>query len=278
MCDAARDSLAIGFFDGVHRGHQAILDRAGTVVTFRNHPLSVLAPEKAPRMIMTAEARLERMRALGKKTVVLEFDRSMAELEPAEFVAKHLAPLGVKAIYAGENWRFGRGGKADIGWLKAAGFGAETVPYETYLGEKISSTRIRQALKSGDMQGAAAMLGRNWRLSGRVAPGKGEGRKLGFPTINIRPDEELVEVPKGVYEVRLGGKKGIANYGVAPTFGEKAWNGAVCEVHMLEDGADITDRCEAEMVRFIRPERKFVDVEELKAQIRRDVDGILQSV
>lgn len=278
MGDAAQGSLAIGFFDGVHKGHQAILRQAETVMTFRNHPLSTIAPEKTPEFIMTPEARLGRLAASGKKLVVLDFDAKLAAMTPEEFTERYLRPLGVKRVYAGENWRFGKGGKGDIGWLKQAGYAAETVPYETYQGEKISSTRIRQALRQGDMQGAAKMLGRVWRFSGRVAKGKGEGRKLGFPTVNLRPDEGLVKVPHGVYEVRMGGARGVANYGVAPTFGEQAWDGAVCEVHLLEPGAEIQDRCEVEMVRFIRPERKFDSTEALKAQIRRDVDGILQSV
>ena len=278
MGDAAQASLAIGFFDGIHLGHQAILEKAGTVMTFRNHPLAVIAPEQAPELIMTPEARLRRLAESGKKLIVLDFDAAMAGKTPEAFTEEYLKPLGVKAVYAGENWRFGKGGKADIDWLKKAGFAAETVPYETYRGEKISSTRIRQALRRGDMQGAAAMLGRAWRIAGRVAPGKGEGRRLGFPTVNLRPAEGLVQIPRGVYEVRMGGRRGIANYGVAPTFGSQAWDGAVCEVHLLEGAAETPEPCEVELVRFVRPERKFDSTEELKAQIRRDVDGILQSI
>lgn len=273
MGEAAGNSLAIGFFDGVHRGHAAILGKARMAMTFKNHPLTVLCPGKAPKMIMTLEERIRRIREQGVEQVeVLEFDGKLAAMTAEEFAEKILRPLGVEKIYAGGNWRFGRGGTADIGWLRRAGWAAEAIDYETYLGAPVSSTRIRQALAEGDMTGAAAMLGRNWRLTGRRTVGKGEGRKIGYPTINIVPDEELVKIPNGVYEVRLGGRKGIANYGTAPTFGERAWGEAVCEVHLLE-GSEADG--ELEMVRFVRPERKFDTVEELKAQIGRDIDGIL---
>lgn len=273
MGEAAGNSLAIGFFDGVHRGHAAILGKAGMAMTFRNHPLTVLCPERAPKLIMTLEERVRRIRELGvEKVEVLEFDRKLAEMTAEEFAERILRPMGAGKIYAGGNWRFGKGGKADIGWLKRAGWEAEEIGYETYLGETVSSTRIRKTLAGGDMAGAAAMLGRNWRLTGKRTAGKGEGRKIGYPTINIVPDSELVAIPNGVYEARLGGKMAIANYGTAPTFGERAWEMPVCEVHILEEGEA---EGELELARFVRPERKFGTVEELKAQIRRDIDGIL---
>lgn len=246
MRDAAERRLAVGFFDGVHLGHQAIVGRADAVLTFANHPLSVLSPEKAPPCIMTLE---ERVAAIGKPVTVLTFTRELAAMSREEFAARYLAG---NCIICGENWRFGRDGAGDADWLRAQGFAVEVVPYAVYEGEPISSTRIRSCLERGELTAANAMLGRSFSLCGVISRGKGEGAKIGYPTVNLR---------RGVYEVSVNGERAIANYGVAPTFGERAWATPTLEVHFL---------------RFIRPERKFSSTEELKSQIAADCEEVMK--
>ncbi|MBQ4440322.1 MAG: hypothetical protein II909_04220 [Kiritimatiellae bacterium] len=283
MRDSGKRGLAIGFFDGVHLGHQAILAGASVAITFKNHPLSVLAPEKAPQMLMAWPDREAAIRACGVESVIgLEFTPAMAALEAEDFATGYIAKVDSGKscqIRSGANWRFGRGGRGSLATLAQLGYEVCEVPYAVCGGEVVSSTRIRKALADGDLPGAAAMLGKNWMLSGTIVHGKGEGGKMGFPTVNILPDAQLVKLPHGVYECRYGGRKAVANYGIAPTFRERAWQTPVCEVHVIEgSGNRESGTGKVEMVRFLRPERQFASQEELKAQIRRDVDGILQSL
>lgn len=238
--------LAVGFFDGVHLGHRAILDGADAALTFLRHPAELLEPEAVPARLMTLE---ERIRAIGLPVLVLDFTPELAKMPAAEFAERYLAGY---VIRCGENWRFGYGAEGSPDWLRAHGYEVETVPLARYRGEPVSSTRIREAIAAGRLEDAAAMLGREVSVSGAVFAGKGEGAKLGYPTINLRP---------GVYEVEVGGEKGIANYGIAPTFGDRAWKEPVLEVHML---------------RYLREERRFASAEELRRQIDEDVKGIMK--
>ena len=265
MRHADGKSVAVGFFDGVHLGHRAILEGADAALTFRNHPLSVLAPEKAPRLIMPFEDRIAAIRECGVGEVTaLDFTPGMAALSPEEFAAAHF-PSGVE-IRCGGNWRFGRGGEGGAAWLRAHGYGVAVLPFATYAGERISSSRIRECLRRGEIGAANAMLGRRFSVSGDVFSGKGEGAALGFPTVNMAVD---APVAPGVYEVEAGGARAVANYGVAPTFGGRAWERPVLEVHF--PGLAAPPRFgRVEFVRFMRPERKFGSVEELKRQIAAD--------
>ena len=237
-------TLAVGFFDGVHLGHQAILKGADAALTFYNHPLGVLKPDRAPQLIMRLEERLAAIYATGVKEVrVLKFTPELAAQSAAEFAAA----LGDKVkIRCGANWRFGRGGEGSPDWLKARGTEVEVVPYAVYQGEVISSSRIRGALAEGDLSSARAMLGRDYVISGGSVRGKGEGAKIGYPTLNLKPE---ALVPSGVYSA-------VVNYGTAPTFGARAWKEPTLEVHLLKR---------------LREERKFASVEELKKQIAADI-------
>lgn len=275
MRDPAVQSVAVGFFDGVHLGHQAILRGADFALTFARHPLSVLAPEKAPRLVMGLDARIAAIRDCGVMDVVaLDFTPELAATSPEDFAARHLVgadgrPLRVRC---GENWRFGRDGSGDAGWLRARGFDVVVVPYAVYGGAPVSSSRIRAALAAGEVEDANAMLGRPLRAFGAPFPGKGLGRAIGFPTLNLRLAPPAPAVPLGVYEVRVGGRRGVANYGVAPTMGEQRWHEPVLEVHF--PGLDAAPKADApvavDFVRFVRPERKFASVDELREQIARD--------
>ena len=173
MRSADFQSVAVGFFDGVHLGHQAILKGAEAALTFRNHPLAVLSPERAPRLLMDVEERLAAIRACGVGDVVaLNFTPEFARLSPEEFLAMAGITRKVK-VRCGANWRFGRGGAADATWLRAHGYSVEVVPAVEYRGEAVSSTRIRAALERGEVEDAGAMLGRPFhsasarRLCGR---------------------------------------------------------------------------------------------------------------
>ena len=265
-------TLAVGFFDGVHLGHHFILSGADEALTFSNHPLSVLAPERAPRLIMTLADRLEAIRACGvEKVTVLDFTRELADVSPADFAATYL--LG-RRIRCGANWRFGKGGAGDADFLRSLGYDVSVVPAITVDEKEISSTRIRAALESGRIGEANAMLGRPFQVRGVPFKGKGEGRSLGYPTVNLRLRELALRLPLGVYSAEVDGSWGIANYGHAPTFGTKSWSEPVLEIHFTDALPSDVDSPRPKTVRFrqfIRPERKFASVDELKAQIASDI-------
>ncbi len=265
MCDSHRRSVAVGFFDGVHRGHRAIIDCADRVVTFANHPLSIIKVEAAPRLIMTVE---ERVKTIGKPVMLLEFTDALSVMSPEEFLK--LANIKQdEIIYCGENWRFGKNGVGDAKWLSAHGYTVKVVPYAEYKGAVISSSRIRASLMRGEIEDVNAMLGRRYSITGVVRPGKGIGKALGYPTINLEVDALLAN---GVYEVEVDGLKGVANYGVAPTMGNRAWTKPVLEVHLLKAGKVMLPK--VEFVRFIRSEKKFASAAELSRQIAIDCDKI----
>ena len=159
-------TVAVGFFDGVHLGHRAILSGADVALTFRNHPLSVVAPERAPRLLMDFDSRVAAIRACGVREVrAFDFTPEFARLSPAEF----LAEAGISReteVRCGSNWRFGRGGEGDAEWLRARGYRVTVVPSVSYRGEGVSSTRIRAALERGDVEDANAMLGRPFSAAG----------------------------------------------------------------------------------------------------------------
>lgn len=280
-------TVAVGFFDGVHLGHQAILKGADCALTFENHPLEFLDPARAPRLIMSWEDRARAIMALGVRVTALDFDADLAGWPPERFLA-FLADFAAcqgrrapepLAVRCGANWRFGRGGAGDAAWLRRQGVDVTVVPYAHYRGEPVSSTRVRRALAAGAVADAAAMLGRPYVVRGRTVAGKGLGRTLGFPTVNLVPDGDparFVAPPLGVYAVELDGVRGVANYGCAPTLGERAWPVPVWEVHFLDPadpGARVrrdSERLAFSVRRFIRPERKFASLDELKAQIAAD--------
>ena len=276
--------LAIGFFDGVHLGHQRILAGADAALTFREHPLSVLAPDKAPPLLMTPEERIaaiaSALNGLNDRVRALSFTRELAA-EPADAFAERLRRdyPDLETILCGPNWRFGAGGAGDADFLRARGFAVEVVPLEEQDGAPVSSTRIRAALQAGDLPLANAMLGRPFAVAGEVVSGKGEGRKLGFPTINVRPANPCLArlLPFGVYVADTDWGRAVANWGQAPTMGEQAWPSPVLEVHVVERGEGEKvgrgegGKVEISLLRFLRPERRFDSVEALREQIKTDV-------
>ncbi|MBQ3316213.1 MAG: bifunctional riboflavin kinase/FAD synthetase [Kiritimatiellae bacterium] len=285
MRDAGRTGVAVGFFDGVHVAHRELLSQAAAAFTFRNHPLTVLDPDRAPSLILSAADRLARLRGCGLDEVVaVDFTRELADTAPEEFAASLLVlaakftAAGAPRVLCGPNWRFGRGGVGDAALLRRLGAEVVEVPFVEYRGEAISSTRIREAIERGEMEDAAAMLGRTFEADGEVFRGKGEGQRLGFPTVNVRPDavsgaERRVAPPRGVYAVDFGSARAVANYGIAPTWGGAAWKEPVWELHVV-DGAEAMpgpgERVSFALRRFIRLEREFASAEELCEQIEKD--------
>lgn len=278
-------TVAVGFFDGVHLGHRAILSGADVALTFRNHPLAVVAPERAPRLLMDFDARVAAIRACGADEVrAFDFTPEFARLEPDEFLRIAGISPGT-TVRCGANWRFGRGGAGDAEYLRARGIDVVVAPYVFHGGERVSSTRIRAALERGEIEDANAMLGRPFSASGVPFSGKGEGSRLGCPTLNLRLDSLEIRLPRGAYAAEIGGSRAVVNWGVAPTFGERAWEKPVLEAHFLglpPDGVgkslcgNADSGITVEFLRFLRPERKFDSFEALKAQIACDCEVALK--
>jgi riboflavin kinase/FMN adenylyltransferase len=280
--------LALGVFDGVHLGHQEVIGKAlaarerggGTcgVMTFDPYPIRVLAPEKAPRRLLASlDHKAEILGRMGVDFLLaLHFDMERASQDAEEFV-REIAAAGVKTIAVGEDWRFGRGRQGDVAMLRGMagklGFELQALPPVMMDGERISSTRIRQAVRDGNMEAAARMLGRPYTVEGRIVEGRKLGRQLGFPTANVERGEEQFP-PDGVWAVRARtgslALDGVANLGIRPTVdGEQR----LLEVHLFDFSGDLYGATlEVEFVSFLRPEQKFPSLEDLKAQIRRDAE------
>jgi riboflavin kinase / FMN adenylyltransferase len=292
--DLPRGAIAtIGNFDGIHRGQRAILetvvaraeaaDVPSALVTFDPHPLSVLRPEQAPPLLATPEAKARRVEELGVDALlVVRFDQELAETPAEAFVRGFLAGrLAVREVHVGEGFSFGHRRGGDFELLRRLGeelgFEAHAVPAVELGGERISSTRIRRAVAEGRMEDAAEMLGRPYSLSGTVARGDRMGKRLGWPTINLRPETELVP-QEGVYagRVHLAGFPSVftcvTNIGTRPTVYENYQR--VVESHILDFSADVYGEwVEVELHKRLREERLFPTVMDLSAQIRRDVES-----
>lgn len=270
-------NLAVGFFDGVHLGHQRILAHADAALTFTNHPATVYAPDRAPRLLMTAEERLAAISALGVGRVIArDFTPALAAQTPeafAESLRREFPDLDT--VFCGPNWTFGTGGTGTADTLRALGFRVTEVPFATWRNDPVSSTRIRAALGEGDVSAAAAMLGRPYAASGRIASGKGAGRQLGFPTLNVVPALGELPLERGVYAVDTPLGRGLANWGVAPTMGDRAWPEPVLEVHLLTPPPEPPPATlRVAFTAFIRPERTFPSITELQEQISRDKQSV----
>ena len=266
-------NLAVGFFDGVHIGHQRILAHADAALTFTNHPATVVASDRVPRLLMTAEERLAAISVQGvRRVVACAFTPELAAQSPGAFADSLLHEFpDLGEVFCGPNWTFGAGGAGTADFLRARGFRVTVVPFATWRCEPVSSTRIRAALGEGDVAAAAAMLGRPYSASGRIVAGKGEGRALGFPTLNIVPFLGGLPLVRGVYAVETALGRGLANWGVAPTMGERAWPEPVLEVHLLTAPTEPPPATlRVAFTAFIRPERTFASRADLQEQLALD--------
>jgi riboflavin kinase / FMN adenylyltransferase len=282
--------VALGVFDGVHLAHRAILGAAvehardsglaAVACTFDPHPMDVLQPGRAPAALGSLDERLDLIAATGvQATLVLEFTPELAAMEPEAFVKDVLVErLRAREVVVGFNHTFGQGARGDAGLLRALGerlgFRVQVVEQLLVDGVPVSSTEIRAALKSGQVERAARYLGRPYTVVGDVVEGARRGRTLGFPTANLRPDLPLL-LPPGVYAclARVGGdpNPAVVNVGVRPTFGERA---LVVEAHLLDfTGSLYGRRMALAFVGRLREERQFAGVEALREQIARDVEA-----
>jgi riboflavin kinase/FMN adenylyltransferase len=281
--------LAAGVFDGLHLGHQAVLRaaiesaaRIGGVpvaLTFDPHPAVILRPDKAPKLLTPLDFKLELIERLGiAHALVITFDAAFAAIEAEDFVLKlcHTAPE-LTGICIGEGWLFGNGRRGDARLLQTLGmkngFFTSAIAPVVVDDEPVSSTRIREALASGDLPKATELLGRDFAVRGRVVHGAGLGAKLGFPTANIATGQQQYPAD-GVYAIQASWNgiacPGVANIGLRPTVSNE--NQRVLEVHLFDFSGDLYDKeIEVAFLHFLRPERKFENKEALCAQILEDV-------
>jgi riboflavin kinase/FMN adenylyltransferase len=265
--------VAIGTFDGVHLGHQAVIDDADTVLTFEPHPVRVIHPEAAPKLIMPFSIKRDVIDGLGvEELVVIPFDREFAGIEAERFRDEILVEkLGAKKVSVGENFRFGKKARGDWRLLEEQdAFETRVVPLVDADGETISSTRIRALVAAGEMENARHFLGAPFMVEGEVVEGDKRGRTLGFPTANIVPDDELVVPGHGVYAAFANGKPAAVNVGVRPMF--ETGRGLLIEAYLIDFEGDLYgDTLRVAFVERLRGERRFPSVEDLIAQMHRDV-------
>jgi riboflavin kinase/FMN adenylyltransferase len=283
--------LAIGVFDGVHRGHQAVISTSaeharsakGTpvVVTFDPHPMKVLRPSDAPHLLTATQHKIKLIRNLGvRHLLVIKFDKGFAATAPQEFVQQlltHSKPL--REICVGHEWSFGKDRRGNLALLRKLGaqfdFEVVGIPAVTLgNGEPVSSTAIRHAVEAGDLAKAAEMLGREYTILGTVVHGDDLGKKIGFPTANLSAHSEQFP-PNGVYfaEATLEGSvyPGVVNLGYRPTV-SSGKSERVLEIHLFDFDRDIYGKdVEVRFIRYLRPEQKFESVDALVRQIELDV-------
>ena len=266
--------VAIGTFDGVHAGHRQVIEGADTVLTFEPHPLSVIHPEAAPKLIMPFEIKRDVIDGLGVgELVVIQFDRDFSQIPAEEFCSQVLIEtLGAEQVSVGENFRFGARAKGDLEMLRShEEFETRVVPLIEVDGETVSSTRIRAQIAAGDVEGAMRCLDAPFLLEGTVVSGDRRGRTLGFPTANLVPDEEYAYPGHGVYAAFANGMPAAVNVGVRPTF--ETGRGVLIETYVIDEELDLYGKpLRIAFIARLRGEKRFASVEDLIAQMRRDVD------
>jgi riboflavin kinase/FMN adenylyltransferase len=282
--------LAIGVFDGVHRGHQAVISTSaqhaqlenGTpvVVTFDPHPAKILRPNDAPHLLTATQHKIAFIRDLGvEHLLVITFDKQFAATPPESFVeqlVKHSKPL--REICVGHEWSFGKGRAGNLDLLKKLGarldFNVVGIPPVMVNGDVVSSTAIRQAVEAGDFAKAAVMLGRDYTVLGTVVRGDNLGKKIGYPTANLSAHSEQFP-PNGVYfaEAKIDNMShhGVVNLGVRPTV-SSGKSERILEIYLLDFNREIYGKdVEVRFVEYLRPEKKFESVDALVKQIDLDV-------
>jgi riboflavin kinase/FMN adenylyltransferase len=285
-------AFTIGNFDGVHLGHEAMLDelaraarRLGVpscVLTFEPHPREFFAPDKAPTRLTSLREKLELLATCGVDRVhICRFDYAFAQIAAEEFIERILVRgLGARWVLVGDDFRFGARRAGDLVVLKRAapryGFEVVALPSFTLEGERVSSTAVRSALAAGELDRARQLLGRPYSISGRVVRGDGLGRKLGFPTANVQMKHNRPPLT-GIFAVSVAGAgdqplRGVASLGVRPTV--KAQGAPVLEVHLFDFDEDLYRRhLRVDFHHKLRDEEKYADLATLTRQIGRDVEN-----
>ena len=284
----AHPVLALGNFDGLHRGHLKIVervkrssnDRGGTAMamTFDPHPPKIIRPEKAPKLLMTTEQRLEALQNAGiEVVVVVDFTYELSRWEPERFVEEILVQwLKVAEVLVGSNFLFGRDRTGSFSLLRRLGqehgFRADKIDPVRYKQFIVSSTRVRRLVSEGRVDEAAALLGHSYRLDGKVVQGEKRGRKLGYPTANIVTNNALIP-PNGVYATTLEingiSRAGLTNIGVRPTYSDS--DSVTIKTHVLNHQEELYgSSVRLGFVQRLRDEKKFSDIDSLRAQIKID--------
>jgi riboflavin kinase/FMN adenylyltransferase len=264
-------AVALGTFDGVHVGHRRVIERAlaagsePTVVTFDPHPRTAFG--NRVELLTTLERRLELLDELGIQTVlVVEFTLELARLEPEEFVEQVLRPIGAEIVVAGADFRFGRGRRGDLELVRRLGFDVRPVP----LVEDVSSSRIRDLVRGGEVESAAKLLGRPVEVEGTVVTGEARGGTLGFPTANLDVRPELLVPGNGIYAGAATGHRAAVSIGTNPHYGGHERR---VEAYLLDFSGDLYgQRLVVELWRRLRDEQAFETEQELIRQIEADVE------
>jgi riboflavin kinase/FMN adenylyltransferase len=281
--------LTLGVFDGLHLGHQLIMqtvvERARTigavptVITFEPHPRALLHPESAPPLLQTFDQKIEALGVLGiEQTIVIHFDKNFAQIRAEDFLRDVIADrLHAKEVYLGCGFAFGHGRAGNIDLLRTVsqslGFFADEVPELRLRGRRVSSSRIRQLLQQGRVGITRRMLGRPYGVEGQVVRGAERGLKLGFPTANLHPQNRVIP-RNGVYVTAtlIDGqwRRSVTNIGTRPTFGPD--NEGSVETFVMDWSGDLYgDVVRVRFLHRLRAEKKFNSLEELKSQIKSDV-------
>ena len=282
---------AMGFFDGVHTGHQRVMREAREkgalcgVLTFAQHPLALLNPSAQPQLLTPVERqKVELIHELGEAdlVLVLPFTHELSQLTAQQYLTLLEQHCRVAGISVGENWRFGRGGEGDTTLLREEGerrgFSVRIAPLLKEHGVAVSSRRIRTAVRAGELQEAERMLGHPFSICGEVEHGQHLAQKLGFPTANLAIPAQTCLPPMGVYSVTCQAEgniyHGIANIGVRPSVTETLKLPRL-EVHLLGYKGDLYGKYLSVQLRsFLRPEHRFHSLEELRRQIAKDIAGL----
>jgi riboflavin kinase / FMN adenylyltransferase len=263
-------AVALGAFDGIHLGHRRVIDAAKaeglptTVTTFDPHPRIALGHHV--ELLTTLDRRIELLSDLGVEVVVVRFTQDLALATPEQFADLILKPLGAKVIVAGENFRFGRGRSGDLDTLAELGFETRPIP----LLDDISSSRIRQLLREGDVEEAARLLGRPFEVEGTVVSGDARGGTLGYPTANLAVPAEVIVPAYGIYAGQVGENRAAVSVGVNPHYGGQERR---IEAFLLDfDGNLYGEHLYVELWKRLRDEQAFASEQELIDQIGRDVE------
>lgn len=266
--------IAVGEFDGVHLGHREVIAGNDTVLTFEPHPLRVVRPEAAPKLLTSFDVKADLIASLGvEELVVIPFDEGFAKQTPQEFIDHVLVErLHATRVSVGENFRFGHRAAGDPQLLEAdERFETRVVPLVELEGEVVSSSRIRALVLSGEVELASRLLAAPFQLRGEVVEGDRRGRELGFPTANLVPDEALVCPGHGVYAAQANGECAAVSVGVRPTFG--TGRAVLIEAYLIDRDVDLYGKTlRVDFLQRLRGERRFESVDALVEQMRRDVE------
>jgi len=267
--------VAIGTFDGVHVGHRAVIAGADTVLTFEPHPLEILHPQAAPKLLMPFSVKRDVLDGIGiEEVVVINFDEEFTQITAEQFIDDILiGKLGATEVAVGENFRFGQKARGTPEMLASRPeFTTRVVPLVEVAGEAVSSTRIRALVAAGEMGPARKCLGVPFMIEGTVVTGDQRGRELGFPTANIVPDDRLANPGHGVYAAFANGMPAAVNIGVRPTF--ETGRGVLIESYLLDQNIDLYGQVlRVAFVERLRGEKRFDSAEALIEQMKLDVDA-----